>query len=97
MMTEQAKSRHEEAATAGRTKDVMSELGQEIDREILATLVADSPLHVLDIASTIDRHPITVDQTCARLHEHGQIFPVGRGLYDVTEDGKRRIADSSES
>jgi Mn-dependent DtxR family transcriptional regulator len=41
----------------------------------------------MDIASTTDRHPITVDQTCARLHEHGQIRPVGRGFYEVTEDG----------
>lgn len=96
-MTEQAESCHEEVATAGRAKDVMSELGRELDREILTILVADSPLHVMDIASTADRHPITVDQTCARLHEHGQIHPVGRGLYEIADDGKRRIRDGSES
>ncbi len=49
----------------------------------------------MDIASAADRHPITVDQTCARLHEDGQIQPVGRGVYDVTEDGKQRVGDSS--
>jgi len=96
-MTEQAESRHEEGSTAGRATDVLSELGHETDREILAILVAESPLHVMDIARTADRHPITVDQTCARLHEHGQIHPVGRGLYEITDDGNRRIRGDSES
>ncbi|RBI59848.1 transcriptional regulator [halophilic archaeon] len=75
----------------------MSELDRETDQEILTILVEDSPLHVMDIASTADRHPITVDQTCARLYEHGQIHPVGRGLYEVTDDGKQRTEDGSES
>lgn len=96
-MNEPAESRREEAATAGRASNVMSELGRETDREVLALLAANSPLHVMDLASTADRHPITVDQTCARLHEHGQIHPVGRGLYEITDDGKRRIGDGSES
>ena len=97
MMNEHAEPRRGESPPAGQASDVRSELSRDTDREILAILVADSPLHVMDIASTTDRHPITVDQTCARLHEHGQIRPVGRGFYEVTEDGKRRIVDSSES
>lgn len=96
-MTEHAESRHKKGATAGRATDVMSELGRELDREVLAILGAESPLHVMDIARTADRHPITVDQTCARLHEQGHIHPVGRGLYEITDDGKRRIGDGSKS
>ncbi|MFC7074599.1 transcriptional regulator [Halovenus rubra] len=96
-MTEHAESRHEKEATAGRATDVMSEIGRELDQEVLAILGAESPLHVMDIARTADRHPITVDQTCARLHEHGQIHPVGRGLYKITDDGKRQTGDDSES
>ncbi|RBI59539.1 transcriptional regulator [halophilic archaeon] len=75
----------------------MSELSREIDREILEILIADAPLRVMEIARTADRHPITVDQTCTRLHEQGQIRPVGRGLYDVTDEGKRRIGENFDS
>ncbi|WP_423751838.1 transcriptional regulator [Salinirarus marinus] len=96
-MTEQSKSSHKKRVAAGRATAVMGELGRDTDREILAILVAESPIHVMDIASTADRHPITVDQTCARLHELGQIHPVGRGLYEITDDGKQRIGDASES
>ncbi|WP_248898391.1 transcriptional regulator [Haloplanus halobius] len=75
----------------------MSDIGRELDREVLAILGDESPLHVMDIARTADQHPITVDQTCARLHEHGQIHPVGRGLYKIIDDGKRQPGDDSES
>lgn len=75
-MTESTEPRYEHPPTAGRARGVMSELSRETDREILEILVANSPLQVLDIAKTADRHPVTVDQTCARLHEQGQIHPV---------------------
>ncbi|WP_254538671.1 transcriptional regulator [Halomarina litorea] len=97
MMNEPAESRREELPTAGRARDVMGELSRETDQEILEILVADSPLYVMEIAKIADRHPITVDQICGRLHEHGQIRPVGRGLYDVTEEGKRRLREGSDS
>lgn len=70
-----------------RTSGEMSELRREPDREILAILSKNSPLHVMDIARIADRHPVTVDRTCVRLHERGQIHPVGRGLYTVIDDG----------
>lgn len=83
-------SRREETTTAGRTGEVMNELGRETDGEILEILAADSPLSVVDIARIADSHPITVDQTCIRLQEQGRIQLVGQGLYDVTEDGQPR-------
>lgn len=75
----------------------MSELGRETDQEILEILAANAPCHVMEISRTADRHPITVDQTCARLHEDGYIYPVGQGIYNVTEQAQRRIGDGSES
>ncbi|AEN06100.1 hypothetical protein Halar_2446 [halophilic archaeon DL31] len=96
-MTDPTEARHEKQAATGWARGVMSELNRDTDQEILAILVANSPLHVMDIARTADRHPITVDQTCARLHDQRQIHPVGRGLYDVTKDGRRRIEECSES
>jgi len=96
-MNESAESRSEGSTTAGRDREVKSELGRDTDQEILAILVADSPRHVMDIAQTANRHPITVDQTCARLYEQGQICPVGRGLYEITEDGKRWMRKHPET
>ena len=86
-MNEPIDARYQEASTASRASEEMSELSREPDREILAILLANSPLHVTDIARIADRHPVTVDRTCVRLHERGQIHPVGRGLYDVIVDG----------
>ena len=71
----------------------MSEFNSNMDTEILETLVDQSPLRVLEIAKTVDRHPITVDQTCARLQEQGHIYPLGRGLYEITEHGKQQVGD----
>ena len=64
---------------------------------ILETLIDQSPLHVLDIAKTIDCHPITVDRTCAHLHDQGYINPCRQGLYELTEHGKRRIRGGCNS
>ena len=71
----------------------MSEFNSNTDTEVLETLVDQSPLRVLEIAKTIDRHPVTVDTTCARLHEEGYIYPLGRGLYEITEYGKQQVGN----
>ena len=75
----------------------MSELRSNTDTDVLETLVDLSPLRVLEIAKTVDRHPITVDQTCARLQEQGHIYSVGRGLYEITEYGKQQVGDRCDS
>lgn len=90
-MSDSMNPRREDAEFPERSKDVTSELTRETDWEILEVLVERSPLHVMDLAKIVDHHPITVDQTCARLHEREHIFPLGRGLYDVTDRGKRQL------
>jgi len=75
----------------------MSDLDHKTDQEILKILAANAPIHVMDIAKRIDHHPITVDQTCARLHERGHIYPAGRGLYDLTDEGKQQLEGISDS
>lgn len=93
-MSDYPDSQREEPEDPGRGRDVVSELDRESDQEILEVIEAESSLHVMDIAKAADRHPVTVDQTCARLHERGLIRPVGRGIYELTEDGKLRITDT---
>ena len=90
-MSGSAEPRREESTASGRARDTMSEPNRRTDWEILEILVANSPLYVMDIARIADRHPITVDRTCARLHEREYISLLGRGLYDVTEDGIRQL------
>ncbi|WP_254547294.1 transcriptional regulator [Halomarina pelagica] len=90
-MSDPAQRRREKSTANMRAEEIMSELNRETDREILDILVTNAPLRVMDIAKIADRHPITVDQTCARLHEQGHISPLGRGLYDVTDDGIRHL------
>lgn len=96
-MNRQAEPRSEEPTAAERARELMSELDRETDKEILETLDANTPCLVVDISRMADLHPIMIEQTCARLHEDGHIYPVGRGVYDVTDVGQRRIGVGSES
>lgn len=93
-MNDPAQRRREKSTANMRAEEIMSELDRETDREILDILVTNAPLRVMDIAKIADRHPITVDQTCARLHEQGYISPLGQGRYDVTDDGIRHLEDT---
>lgn len=51
----------------------------------------------MNIATTAEYHPITVDQTCARLHGQGLIRPVDRGRYDLTDAGRRLLEAESDT
>lgn len=75
----------------------MTDFNTQTETEVLKIFVERSPLHVMDIANTVEYHPITVDQTCTRLHNEGYIYPLGRGLYKVTEEGVQRIETQCES
>lgn len=65
--------------------------------DILETLLEQSPLHVVEIASLVDRHPIQVDRACASLHDDQYIYPLGRGLYGITTDRRARLKDRCDS
>jgi len=58
---------------------------------VLETVADQSALHVMEISSVVDRHPITVDQTCVCLHNQGCIRPLGRRVFEITEKGKQRL------
>lgn len=66
------------------------ELKRRLDATVLAVLARESPAHVVDIAASLDEHPVTVDQACARLHDRGAIRPANHGVYTLTEQGTRR-------
>lgn len=67
-----------------------------MDHAVLRALETDGPLHVMEIATRIEGHPITVDQACARLHDDGFISPIGGGRYRLTEEGSAQLNDESE-
>ena len=64
-----------------------------MEQDILHVLGTDGPLHITEIATRIDGHPITVDQACERLHNDGYISPIGGGRYHLTDDGHKYISD----
>lgn len=67
-----------------------------IERRVLETLADRASLHVLALAERTDEHPVSVDQACARLHDGGYIRPVGRGVYGVTDRGRRRLRETGD-
>jgi len=69
----------------------MSEFSIQTEIEVLELLVDESPCHVMEITNAVDGHPITIDQTCAHLHSKGCIVPLGRGLYEITDEGQQRL------
>lgn len=69
----------------------MSEFTLRTEIDVLETVADQSALHVMEISSVVDEHPITVDETCVCLHNQGCIRPLGRGVYEITEKGKQRL------
>jgi len=43
--------------------------GHRLEREILDALADGTPSYVVDLAATIDEHPVAVEHACDRLHE----------------------------
>lgn len=68
----------------------------QLEREILETLVEAAPMDVNEIAHRIDGHPLTVERICDGLREDGHIYTLGRGRYDVTNRGTRRVTVDHE-
>lgn len=65
-----------------------------MERDILHVLATDGPLHVMEIAAQIDGHPITVDQTCVRLHNDGHISMIGGGRFHLTDFGREHLSEN---
>lgn len=72
----------------------MNDLRREADRVVLKIVAAKSPVHISDIAEDTQLHPLTVDQTCVRLHGQGYLAVLGQGRYKITETGERQIRNS---
>ncbi|MFD1564194.1 MarR family transcriptional regulator [Haloarchaeobius amylolyticus] len=68
--------------------------GRQLERELLAVLADEGPLYVVDLAATVDEHPVTVEHACDRLRDDGDIRSVGGRQYEVTASGHRRLADT---
>jgi DNA-binding IclR family transcriptional regulator len=69
----------------------MNKFTLQTEIDVLESLADRSPRHVMEIANAVDRHPITVDQICTRLHNEECIRPAGRGLYELTDVGENRL------
>ncbi|WP_207592825.1 MarR family transcriptional regulator [Halomontanus rarus] len=66
---------------------------QRLERDVLRAVAERRPIRVTDLADRVDEHPVAVDRACRRLHDEGHISSAGRGVYDVTERGQRRLAE----
>lgn len=66
---------------------------RELERTILEAL-AERPRYVVDLAATIDEHPVTVEQACERLYAAEEIRSIGSRRYDISATGRRRLADA---
>lgn len=69
---------------------------QHVEREILAALADEGSLHVRELNATLTAHPASVDQACSRLHDEGNVAPVGLGVYELTEQGRRLLEELSD-
>ncbi len=59
------------------------------EQRILQQLSDQEPLDVVELASVLEDHPMTIEVTCERLHKQGHVQLVGSGRY--------RLADRDES
>ena len=68
--------------------------GHQLERELLAVVADEGPLYAVDLAATVDEHPLTVEHACDRLHDEGDIRSVGGRQYEITVSGRRRLAET---
>lgn len=64
---------------------------EQLETAVLAEIAERRPVHVMTIAECLDEHPITIDLTCARLHDRGYIRPAHRGCFKPTQKGCQRL------
>ncbi|KDE59226.2 hypothetical protein EL22_23840 [Halostagnicola sp. A56] len=58
------------------------------ERRILRHLTERGPLDVVELATALETHPMTVELACERLHENERVRLVGSSRYRLV-DGER--------
>lgn len=69
--------------------------GYRLEQEILDALADGTPSYVVDLAATIDEHPVAVEHACDRLHEDGSVRSIGCQRYAITASGRHQIAGTN--
>lgn len=67
-----------------------------LEAAVLAALADRAPQSGIDLASSLEEHPVAVDQACTRLHDEGYVRSVSCGTYAITVEGRRRLADRTD-
>ena len=55
------------------------------EQRILTQLSNREPLDVVELASVLEDHPMTVEVACERLHKRGHVQLVGSGRYRLAD------------
>lgn len=62
-------------------------------RRILTTLADIGPCHVVKLAAILNEHPISIDRSCDRLQQDGQLRRQHGGVYEITDAGVAVLAN----
>lgn len=65
------------------------------DQAVLETLHTYGELAVIDLADTLDSHPVAVDLCCYDLEDAGYVRQATSGVYTLTADGERHLSERS--
>ncbi|CQH65150.1 HTH domain protein (plasmid) [Halobacterium hubeiense] len=69
----------------------MYQYPSQIERDILEALAGESPIHTVEIAATIHRHPVHVERVCIQLCEQGILNSSRRGFYELADDSPQQF------
>lgn len=69
---------------------------ERIDIAVLRTIAEVRPVHVMELAASLEEHPVTVEQTCVRLTNNGYIRRATYGQYTLTENGQSRLEQQTK-
>jgi Mn-dependent DtxR family transcriptional regulator len=69
----------------------MNKHTSQIETEIVELLAGESGTHAVEIAATINRHPVHVEQVCIQLCEQGVLNSNRRGFYELTDGSSQQF------
>jgi DNA-binding MarR family transcriptional regulator len=55
---------------------------------ILSILDEIGPCHVVKLAAILNEHPISIDRSCTRLQQDGQLRRQHGSIYEITDAGR---------